>query len=56
MGPGKRDDSGKIIPMGVKPGDQVIYGKYSGTELKLDGKDYVYMDQSDIIAKVSKAK
>ena len=52
VGPGKRDDSGKIIPMDVKVGDNVLYGKYAGTELKMDGKDYVYMEQSDIIAKL----
>ncbi len=51
-GPGKRDDSGKLIPMELKEGDKVLYGKYAGTEIKLDGKDYVYMDQSDVIAKV----
>ena len=52
VGPGKRDDSGKLIPMELKAGDKVLYGKYAGTEVKLDGKDYVYMDQSDAIAKV----
>ncbi|MCD6311600.1 MAG: co-chaperone GroES [Elusimicrobia bacterium] len=52
VGPGKRDDSGKLIPMELKEGDKVLYGKYAGTEVKLDGKDYVYMDQSDVIAKV----
>jgi len=52
VGPGKRDDSGKLIPMELKAGDKVLYGKYAGTEVKLDGKDYVYMDQSDVIAKV----
>jgi len=52
VGPGKRDDAGKLIPMELKAGDVVLYGKYAGTELKMDGKDYVYMDQSDVIAKV----
>jgi chaperonin GroES len=52
VGPGKRDDSGKLIPTELKVGDTVLYGKYAGTEVKLDGKDYVYMDQSDVIAKV----
>ncbi|MBA3052864.1 MAG: co-chaperone GroES [Candidatus Omnitrophota bacterium] len=52
VGPGKRDDSGKLIPMELKAGDKVLYGKYAGTEVKLDGKDYVYMDQGDVIAKV----
>ncbi|MFH1352135.1 MAG: co-chaperone GroES [bacterium] len=48
VGSGKRDDSGKLIPMDVKVGDKVIYGKYAGTEIKLEGKDYVIVDQSDI--------
>jgi len=48
VGPGKRDDSGKLIPMDVKAGDKIIYGKYAGTEIKLEGKDYVIVDQSDI--------
>ncbi|MEA2082195.1 MAG: co-chaperone GroES [Elusimicrobiota bacterium] len=52
VGAGKRDDSGKIIAMELKEGDKVLYGKYAGTEVKVDGKDYVYMDQSDVIAKV----
>ena len=39
VGPGKRDDSGKLIPMELKAGDKVLYGKYAGTEVKLDGKD-----------------
>jgi len=48
VGPGKRDDSGKLIPMDVKVGDKIIYGKYAGNEIKLDGKDYMIVDQSDI--------
>ncbi len=48
VGPGKRDDSGKLIPMDVKAGDKIIYGKYAGTEIKLEGKNYVIVDQSDI--------
>ncbi len=49
VGPGKTDDSGKLIPMGVKPGDRVLFGKYSGTEFKLDGEDYLHMREDDII-------
>lgn len=48
VGAGKRDDSGKLIPMDVKVGDKIIYGKYAGNEIKLEGKDYVIVDQSDI--------
>ena len=48
VGPGKRDESGKLIPMDVKVGDRILYGKYAGNEVKIDGKEYVIMDQSDI--------
>lgn len=49
VGPGKTDDSGKIIPMGVKPGNRVLFGKYSGQEFKLEGQDYLHMREDDII-------
>ena len=48
VGPGKKDDSGKIIPIDVKKGDKVLYGKYSGTEIKIDGEEYLIMNQEDI--------
>ena len=49
MGPGKLDDNGKIVAMGVKTGDKILFGKYSGTEFKLDGNDYLHMREDDII-------
>lgn len=49
VGPGKRDDEGKIIPMDVKVGDKILYGKYSGTEVKLDDEEYLIMHQDDIL-------
>jgi chaperonin GroES len=49
VGPGKRDDSGKLIPMDVKKGDRVLYSKYGGTEIKIDGKDYLIMREDDIL-------
>jgi len=49
-GPGKASDSGAIIKMTVKKGDTVLYGKYSGTEVSLDGGDFVIMRESDILA------
>ena len=49
-GPGARDDNGKLIPMEVKVGDKVITGKYSGTEVKMDGTEYTIVKQSDILA------
>ncbi len=50
VGPGARDDNGKLIPMEVKIGDKVITGKYSGTEVKVDGNEYTIVKQSDILA------
>ena len=50
VGPGARDDNGKLIPMEVKVGDKVITGKYSGTEVKMDGVEYTIVKHSDILA------
>lgn len=50
VGPGARDDNGKLIPMEVKVGNKVITGKYSGTEVKMDGNEYTIVKQSDILA------
>jgi chaperonin GroES len=49
VGPGGRDESGKLIPIDVKTGDQVLFGKWSGTEVKLDGVEYLIMKESDIM-------
>jgi len=49
VGPGKIDEDGKKIPMDVKVGDKVLYGKYSGTEIKIDNKEYLIMHQDDIL-------
>ena len=49
VGPGARDDSGKIVPPDVKAGDRILFGKWSGTEVKLDGKDLLIMKESDIM-------
>ena len=50
VGPGKISDSGAKIAMGVKIGDKILYGKYSGTEVTIDGKEYLIMRESDILA------
>lgn len=50
VGPGKISESGTKIAMGVKKGDKVLYGKYSGTEVTIDGEDYLIMRESDILA------
>src|SRR6202022_3357556 len=49
VGPGGRDEAGKLIPIDVKPGDRVLFGKWSGTEVKLDGVEYLIMKESDIM-------
>ncbi|MFH1416410.1 MAG: co-chaperone GroES [Elusimicrobiota bacterium] len=48
IGPGKLDDDGKRIPMNVKKGDKVLFGKYSGTEVKIDGIEHLIMREDDI--------
>ena len=54
VGPGARDDAGKTIPMDVKVGDVVLFGKWGGTEVKLDGEDMLVLKESDIIGVVEK--
>jgi len=49
VGPGEMDENGKLKPMGVKAGDKVLFGKWSGTEVKLDGQDLLIMKESDIM-------
>lgn len=51
-GPGRRADDGKLVAMDLKVGDKVLYGKYSGTEVTLDGQEYLIMRESDIFAVV----
>ena len=53
VGPGGRDEAGKLTPMGVKAGDRVLFGKWSGTEVKLDGEELLIMKESDIMGVVS---
>jgi|SRR5947207_158891 len=49
VGPGGRDESGKLIPLDVKAGNRVLFGKWSGTEVKIDGVEYLIMKESDIM-------
>lgn len=53
-GPGKLDEKGQRVKMEVKKGDVVLYGKYSGTEIKIDGKEYLILRESDILAIIDK--
>jgi chaperonin GroES len=49
VGPGARDESGKLVPLDVKKGDKVLFGKWSGTEVKIDGQELLIMKESDIM-------
>ncbi len=49
VGSGNRDESGKLVPLDVKSGDRILFGKWSGTEVKVDGVDYIIMKESDIM-------
>ena len=53
VGPGARDDSGKLQPLDVSVGDRILFGKWSGTEVKLDGQDLLIMKESDIMGVVA---
>jgi chaperonin GroES len=48
-GPGARDESGKLVPLDLKVGDRVLFGKWSGTEIKIDGEDLMIMKESDLL-------
>jgi len=54
VGPGAKSEEGKITPMDVKVGDQILFGKWSGTEVKIDGKEYSIMKESDIMGVIAK--
>ncbi|MDO9384897.1 MAG: co-chaperone GroES [Hyphomicrobiaceae bacterium] len=49
VGPGARDEAGKIVPLEVKAGDRILFGKWSGTEVKIDGQDLLIMKESDVL-------
>jgi len=53
VGPGGRDENGKLIAIGVKSGDRVLFGKWSGTEVKLDGEELLIMKESDIMGVIA---
>ena len=52
VGPGGRDETGKLIPLDVKAGDSILFGKWSGTEVKIDGDDLLIMKESDVLGVV----
>ncbi|TMI99984.1 MAG: co-chaperone GroES [Alphaproteobacteria bacterium] len=53
VGPGGRDENGKLIPMDLKAGDRVLFGKWSGNEVKLDGEDLLIMKESDVMGVIA---
>jgi chaperonin GroES len=55
VGPGKRDETGKLVPPDVKAGDEILFGKWSGTEVKIDGEDLLIMKEDDIMGIVEGA-
>jgi chaperonin GroES len=55
VGPGTRDESGKLVSLDVKAGDRILFGKWSGTEIKLDGEDLLIMKESDVMGVVEQA-
>ncbi|MDX2223767.1 MAG: co-chaperone GroES [Rhodospirillaceae bacterium] len=56
VGPGARDEAGKIVPLDVRAGDTVLFGKYSGTEVKIDGEELLIMRETDILGIIDNAK
>lgn len=56
VGPGARNDKGEIVALDVKPGDRVLFGKWSGTEVKIDGEDLLIMKETDILGIIEQAE
>ncbi|MGE5502654.1 MAG: co-chaperone GroES [Ignavibacteriales bacterium] len=54
VGPGARDDNGKLVALDVKAGDRILFGKWSGTEVKIDGQDLLIMKESDVLGVVER--
>jgi chaperonin GroES len=56
VGPGARDENGKLQPLDIKVGDTVLYGKWSGTEVKVDGEDFLIVKESDVMGVIEQTK
>jgi chaperonin GroES len=56
VGAGARDESGKLVPLDVQAGDRILFGKWSGTEVKIDGEDLIIMKESDVLGIIEGAK
>ena len=55
VGPGARNESGKVVPLDVKKGDRVLFGKWSGSEIKLDGEELIIMNETDVMGVIENA-
>ena len=55
VGPGARDESGKLVPLDVRAGDRILFGKWSGTEIKLNGEDLLIMKESDVMGVIDQS-
>lgn len=55
VGPGARDETGNLVPLDVRPGDRILFGKWSGSEIKLDGEDLLIMTESDIMGVIDRS-
>ncbi|MDT3377372.1 co-chaperone GroES [Labrys sp. KNU-23] len=55
IGPGARDESGKLVALDIKVGDRILFGKWSGTEIKIDGEDLIIMKESDVLGVIENA-
>jgi chaperonin GroES len=56
VGPGGRDEAGKLVPVDLRAGDRVLFGKWSGTEVKIDGEELLIMKESDVMGVIEKAQ
>ena len=56
VGPGARDESGKLVPIDLKAGDRILFGKWSGTEVKIDGEELLIMKESDVMGVLEQTK
>jgi chaperonin GroES len=56
VGPGARDEAGKLVPVDLRAGDRVLFGKWSGTEVKIDGEELLIMKESDVMGVIEKAQ
>jgi chaperonin GroES len=56
VGPGARNEKGELVPLDVKPGDRILFGKWSGTEIKMDGEELLIMKESDVMGIIESTK